>query len=188
MAPRRTVIFVVVALVLVAALIAVTFGLQPVTNGSGPVGGSTSTANSAYSTPWGTVQLTDVLSGNPFKLSDFKGKPILVEQMAIWCPLCAQQQDELQAVKQKLGDKVVIISVDIDSKETPQNLANYATSKNHMWIWGKDTGAFLTFFQLAPPDTPVVVISPDGTYKLFSGKITTSSDFLAYLQTLGVTA
>lgn len=130
--------------------------------------------------------MTDVLTGNHFKLSDFKGKPVLVEQMAIWCPLCAQEQVQLQAVKQKLGDKIVLVSVDIDPNETPQNLGNYATSRNRIWIWSKDTGPFLNFFQLSPPDTPVVVISQDGTYKLFSGKITDSSEFLSYLQTLGV--
>jgi thiol-disulfide isomerase/thioredoxin len=191
MASRKTTLLVVVALVLIAAYISVTF--DPRTGAPSSTVATSQTSSSASKTStetagsWQTVQLTDVLTGKQFKLSDFRGKPVLVEQMAIWCPLCAQEQDQLQAVQQKLGDKIVIVSVDIDPKETPQALANYATSKGHMWIWSKDPGAVLNFFQLSPPDTPVLVVAPDGTFKLFSGQITTSNEFLQYLQTLGVT-
>ncbi len=192
MASRKATLLVVVALLLAAVYVSVTFGSRTGAPNSSATASQTisskSTASNATTASWRTIQLTDVLTGKQFKLSDFSGKPVLVEQMAIWCPLCAQQQAHLQTLKQKLGDKVVIVSVDIDPKETPQALANYATSNGRIWLWSKDPGVFLNFFQLSPPETPVLVIAPDGTFKLFSGQITTSSEFLQYLQTLGVTA
>ncbi len=190
MTSRKATLLVIVALVLAAVYVSVTFGSRTAPNSSATASqtiSSNSTASNATTASWRTVQLTDVLTGKQFKLSDFKGKPVIVEQMAIWCPLCSQEQAQLQIVRQKLGDKVVIVSVDIDPNETPQALANYATTHGRVWIWSKDPGVFLTFFQLSPPETPVLVIAPDGTYQLFSGKITYSSDFLQYLQTLGVT-
>jgi len=181
MASRKAVLLVIVALVLVGGYISVILGQR--------AGVPTSTATTSIGTAasWQTVQLTDVLTGNQFRLSDFRGKPVLVEQMAIWCPLCAQQQTQLQAVKQKLGNNVVVVSIDIDPNETPQALANYATSNGHAWLWSKDPGVFLSVFQLSPPETPVAVMAPDGTFKLFSGQITTSGELLQYLQKLGVT-
>ncbi len=192
MASRKAALLVIVALVLAAVYVSVTFGSRTGAPNSSATASQTisaaSTTGNANTTSWRTVQLTDVLTGKQFKLSDFSGKPVLVELMAIWCPLCSQEQAQLQIVRQKLGDKVIIVSVDIDPKETPQALANYATSHGRIWLWSKDPGVFLNAFQLSPPETPVLVIAPDGTFKLFSGSITYSSDFLQYLQTLGVTA
>jgi thiol-disulfide isomerase/thioredoxin len=42
------------------------------------------------------VELTDVATGQTFKLSDFKGKPVLLESFAVWCPTCLRQQETLQ--------------------------------------------------------------------------------------------
>ena len=44
---------------------------------------------------WFSVPLTDVNTGSQFSISDFKGKVVLVEAMAVWCSTCISQQGEV---------------------------------------------------------------------------------------------
>ncbi len=56
----------------------------------------------------------ETLNGDQFKLSNYGGKPIILDLMAVRCPPCRQQMPELQKVKKELGDDVVILSIDVD--------------------------------------------------------------------------
>ena len=44
---------------------------------------------------WFDLEMTDVLTGRPFTINDFAGKVVLLETMAVWCPTCRQQGDEV---------------------------------------------------------------------------------------------
>ncbi len=60
-----------------------------------------------------------------FKLSDYKGKIIILDLMAVRCPPCHNQMPELQGVKEELGNDVVILSIDVDGAygmETEQDV------------------------------------------------------------------
>ena len=46
-----------------------------------------------------------------FKLSDYKGKVVLIDLMAEYCGPCADQMPELKKIKQEKGEDVVILSV-----------------------------------------------------------------------------
>jgi thiol-disulfide isomerase/thioredoxin len=169
--------------VLVATLAFVFIGRTGVTTS-----GTIATNNIASSNSWVNAQLTDVQTGRQFTLSDFKGKPVLVELMAVWCPFCTRQQGELNGVAKQLGSKVAIVSIDIDPNETPTTIAKYVTGQGWTWPFSKDPGgSFNAFFQKSAPETPVIAIAPDGTYTVFSGTVTSASDFLAYLQKFGIT-
>jgi len=61
---------------------------------------------------WMEIELIDVATGETFKVSDFKGKPILLESFAVWCPTCLAQQKEVKKVKQIEGENIIHISLD----------------------------------------------------------------------------
>ena len=56
---------------------------------------------------WMEIELTDVATGQKFKVIDFQGKPILLESFAVWCPICLQQQKEMAKVKESEGEAIV---------------------------------------------------------------------------------
>lgn len=62
-----------------------------------------------------------------FKLSDYQGKTVILDFMAVSCPPCHDQMPELQAVKEEKGDAIVILSIDVYgayNQETKQDVTN----------------------------------------------------------------
>ncbi len=50
--------------------------------------------------------------GREVKLSDFRGKPLLVNVWASWCPFCRDELRDFAAIQKEFGDKIVIIAID----------------------------------------------------------------------------
>ena len=44
-------------------------------------------------------ELRDVVTGETFQMSDFLGQVMVIEAMAVWCPFCTSQQEELKREK-----------------------------------------------------------------------------------------
>lgn len=53
------------------------------------------------------------VDGNEVKLSDFAGKPIVLNFWASWCPPCKLEMPHFNKVYQELGDEVVFMMVDL---------------------------------------------------------------------------
>ncbi len=58
-------------------------------------------------------ELTD-LEGDAFSLSQFKGKPVLLNFWATWCPPCRKEMPDLQAFDEKYGEQVQVLGVNWD--------------------------------------------------------------------------
>jgi thiol-disulfide isomerase/thioredoxin len=66
----------------------------------------------------------DVLAGGSVQLADYRGKPLVVNVWATWCPPCAQEMPAFQEVHERLGDKVQIVGIDrTDSRDAASDFA-----------------------------------------------------------------
>jgi thiol-disulfide isomerase/thioredoxin len=54
------------------------------------------------------------LSGKRVRLSDYRGKVVLINFWTTWCTACVGEIPALEALKQKCGDKLVILGVSLD--------------------------------------------------------------------------
>ena len=60
-----------------------------------------------------TFTVTDI-TGRPFSSSDWKGKVVLVNFWATWCPPCRAEIPDLIALQNKYRDKLVILGISED--------------------------------------------------------------------------
>lgn len=114
---------------------------------------------------WLNIQLKDVLTGKPFKLSDFQGKVVLLETMAVWCTTCRRQQIEIKNAHPQFGQEVVSVSLDIDPNEDEAILKKHAQTNSFNWIWAVSPPLLSRELEtrfgptiLNPPATPILII------------------------------
>lgn len=50
--------------------------------------------------------------GKEVNLTEFKGKPLVVNSWAVWCPFCVQELKDFAQVQEEFKDEVVIVAVD----------------------------------------------------------------------------
>jgi thiol-disulfide isomerase/thioredoxin len=61
------------------------------------------------------------LGGGLGRLSDFKGKPVVVNFFGSWCVPCRKETPAIESVFKELGDKVVIVGLAVhDSEKSAQ--------------------------------------------------------------------
>lgn len=120
---------------------------------------------------WFTADLTNVNTGEKFQITDLKGKVVLVETMAVWCPLCLKQQKQVQALHQLLGqrDDWVSIALDIDPNEDGAFLKAHAEKNGFDWHYAvatpevaREIGQLYGAQFLNPPSTPMLIIDRQG--------------------------
>ncbi len=114
------------------------------------------------------------LSGQVVSLKDFRGKPTILWFMAAWCPSCVSQAETLKTIKERFGDDVVIIAIDLwvrqvigeeqggipaeDVEDLIRFKERYGSDN---WIWALDTDGVTIKYGITAVDS-TVVISPDG--------------------------
>ncbi len=121
---------------------------------------------------WFNSTLTAVNTGQDFTIADFHGKVVLLETMAMWCPNCKKQQQQVASLHQMLGEKedFVTVALDVDSKEDAAQLKKYAQDNKFNWIYAvapldvaQEIANLYGEQFLNPSATPMLVIDKTGT-------------------------
>jgi thiol-disulfide isomerase/thioredoxin len=87
--------------------------------------------------------LTD-LDGKPVSSADLAGRVVLVDFWATWCPPCRGTLAWLGAVKQKYGDRVVVLALAVESDE--EEVRQLARTLDLPLRWAMRTPALLHAF------------------------------------------
>ena len=132
--------------------------------------------NNQETMSWINNELKDIRTGETFKISDFEGKPVLLESFAVWCPTCTKQQKELKKLHEEVGDSVVSISLDTDPNEDETKIFAHVNENGFGWYYAvspiemtqsliKDFGNGI----INAPSAPMILICEDGSYRKLGG-------------------
>ncbi|WOF15680.1 peroxiredoxin family protein [Methanoplanus sp. FWC-SCC4] len=95
--------------------------------------------------------LSDVLTGENFKINDFEDKPVLITSFTILCPVCTKQQEEIARISGLTDTEFINIGLDLDYNDKPETL------KKHI----QDNG-FNGYYAVSPPELTEKLISEFG--------------------------
>jgi thiol-disulfide isomerase/thioredoxin len=140
---------------------------------------------------WFSVPLTDVRTGQTFYIQDFKGRVVLVEPMAVWCPKCLQQQRQVQALRAQLGDRDDFISIGlgIDPNEDAAKLKDFVENQGFDWLYAvspadvsRDLSSLYGANFLNPPSTPMLLVDRHGAVHTLPFGIKSADELLQFVQ------
>ncbi len=121
---------------------------------------------------WFDIELKDVNTQTTFKLSDFKGKPILVESFAVWCPICTKQQKQIKLLHEDVGDSVISLALDTDPNEDESEVLDHTEKNGFDWLYSVSptdlTEALIDEFGIGivnAPSAPVILICEDQSFR-----------------------
>ena len=95
-----------------------------------------SPAKSAGAPVYPGLTLTD-LDGKTIRPEDLKGRVVLVELWATWCPPCRSTLGWLGSLKQRFGDRLAVVAISVESPE--DKVRKLVTDLNLplTWVFGK---------------------------------------------------
>ena len=143
----------------------INFACAPVQAVNTPLPRSTNTPE------WFDMEFTDAQTGEAFTMNDYAGKVVLLETMAIWCPNCIVQANEVRNLHAALGnpEDLISFSLDVDLNEDEAALKEYASEFGFDWhfavaplLVARALGNLYTAQYLNPPLNPMLIIDRDG--------------------------
>ena len=104
------------------------------------------------------------INGREFSLSDFRGKVVILDFFATYCAPCKEQVKELRELRERFGEKLVIISISVYPGDTDKVLRDYARENGMDWIVARDTADVASKYGVRRLPT-LVVVDPKGYIK-----------------------
>lgn len=149
------------------------------------------TEEAAESSTWLSSELVNIRTGETLKLTDFAGKVVLVENLAMWCSNCLKQQEQVKLLHEQLGEDSDLISIgfDIDQNEEVEDLKKYVESNGFDWIYiipslevVREIANLYGANFLNPPLTPVLIIDRQGIVHPMNMGLKSAEDLKLFIE------
>ena len=116
------------------------------------------------------------IDGAPVRLDAYRGRVVVLDLFATWCGPCRTQMGELNQLRAYYArSEVEILSVDVDPKETNQQIRNFRDEFNADWTFSSDTDDLSQKYDASSIPT-MVVIDQDGNMVFRHAGVTTFSE------------
>ncbi len=104
--------------------------------------------------------------GEPVSLSDFAGKPVIINFWATWCGFCKQEMPDFDKVFKEYGDKVefMMINVTDGDSETVEKAKGYIEEEDYSFPVYYDTELSATMAYGAYSLPATGLITPSGIF------------------------
>lgn len=110
------------------------------------------------------------LDGNTVKLSDYKGKIVILNFWAVWCKYCKQEMPDLNELSKELqkdGDAVILA---VDSQESLKTVEKYVSSnKFDLKVLLDEDGSITEEYGITGFPTTFIINSDGSLYFYISG-------------------
>jgi len=135
------------------------------------------------------MELNDVATGKSFRISDFKGKPLLLESFAVWCPTCTEQQKQTKELKSRAGQDIVHVSLDTDPNEDEAKVKEHIERNGFDWYYAVSpielTQTLIDEYGIKvvnAPAVPMVLMCPDQSTRFLRSGIKSSDELLSEVE------
>lgn len=82
------------------------------------------------------------LSGRDVRLSDFRGRPVIINFWATWCPPCREEMPRIQKFYRRFADRIVVLGIDVG--ESRDQVKRFVEKAGFAWTFLLDTDTKVT--------------------------------------------
>lgn len=124
------------------------------------------------------------LSGNPVKLSDLKGRLVVLNFWATWCTPCRTEMPEFQEIYQQNQPDLVVLGINLE--EPPSDIQDFVSPLNITYPILLDNDGLVSklYKVIQLPNT--YFIDRDGIIRIRHIGLLSSDQFQEYLDRVGV--
>jgi peroxiredoxin len=117
-------------------------------------------------------------------LHDYRGKVVLLNLWATWCPPCIQEIPDLERLQQRMGDKVTILAVSYDDTEKDYQRFVRARKMGFLTVHDREHKLKELYQPTGPPESYVIDRSGKILRKFIGAQQWASDEFVQYLNKL----
>ena len=122
-----------------------------------------------------SFSITDLVTGRVVSSEDWKDRVILINSLIIGCPSCLEEIPKLDQLHDKYGDRLVILELDINLEDTPEQVLKVKeqlNGRNYLWAISGETGKVL------------MIEGADWTYIIKNGVVVYADSYVVPVQRL----
>ena len=121
--------------------------------------------------------------GNEVSLADYKGKALVVNSWAAWCPFCLKEMPDFDAAQKEFGEDVVIIAINrVEALSVAQKFSDQRGIKNIILLLDPKDTFYRKIGGFSMPET--LFIDKDGNTQIHKRGVMDLAEITSHITAL----